>query len=76
MLDERKKLLKMLRETQHKYLTKGKYETRVYMNKMRAYSERLGEIQEQLSTLEAKSAMKKTKRSFLSRLKKSVLNKK
>ncbi|MBU3905147.1 MAG: hypothetical protein KJ906_03300, partial [Nanoarchaeota archaeon] len=59
-----------LKQTQTKYLTKGHFETRDYMNKMQAYSERLGEIQEQLSTLEAKNAMKKTKRSFLNRGKK------
>ncbi|MBU3905367.1 MAG: hypothetical protein KJ906_04445, partial [Nanoarchaeota archaeon] len=47
-----------LKQTQTKYLTKGHFETRDYMNKMQAYSERLGEIQEQLSTLEAKNAMK------------------
>jgi hypothetical protein len=71
LLDERKKLISLIKQTQHKYLTKGKYETRVYMNKMRAYTERLSEIQERLSTLEAKQALKKKRVKFLKKRKKS-----
>ena len=70
LADERKKLIGLIKRTQRDYLTKGRYETRVYMNKMQAYTERLNEIQEQMSTLEAKDALKGRKVKFLSKKRK------
>jgi len=66
---ERKRLLDLIKKTQKEFLTKGKYETRIYKNKMKSYSERFSEIEEQLASLEARRAIKKRKFKLLKWLK-------
>jgi len=61
LLEERKKLLNLIKETQRLYLEAGKLESRIYENRMKSYAERLAEIEEKLATLEAKKVVKKSK---------------
>ncbi|MBU4123958.1 MAG: hypothetical protein KKI14_00605, partial [Nanoarchaeota archaeon] len=61
LLDERNRLLGLIKKTQSEYMTQGKYEVRLYTNKMQSYSERFSEIQENLAVLEAKRAIGKNK---------------
>jgi hypothetical protein len=61
LIEEREKLLKLIKETQELYLTSKKIESRVYENRMRSYTERLTEIEETLSNIEAKKELKKLK---------------
>jgi parallel beta-helix repeat protein len=57
--EERNKLLKLVQVTQKSYITEGKFETRIYENKLKSYSNRLADIEEQLATAEVKRAFRK-----------------
>ncbi|MDD5417029.1 MAG: hypothetical protein PHU12_03575, partial [Candidatus Aenigmarchaeota archaeon] len=59
LLDERNRLIGLIKRTQKDYITEGKYEARIYTDKMKSYSERFSEIQENLAVLEAKRAIGK-----------------
>ena len=61
LTEEKKKLLKMIKKTQEGYLMKGKYETRIYENMLKSYSNRLSEIEEKLAMADVKKAFKKVK---------------
>ncbi len=58
ILEEREKLVELIRSTQEAYITKGKFETRIYENMLKSYSERLSDIEEKLALLEVKRAQK------------------
>lgn len=61
LIEEKKRLLELIKDVQRDYMEKGKIETRVYENKMKSYSDRFAEIEEQLALLEAERALKKVK---------------
>jgi hypothetical protein len=61
LLAEKRQLINLIKETQRLYLHDNKLEQRVYANRMKSYSLRLGEIEEQLAFLEAKRELKKLK---------------
>ena len=61
LLSEKKQLINLIKESQNLYLRDNKIDQRVYANRMRSYSSRLGEIEEQISFIEAKSELKKLK---------------
>jgi len=58
LLEEKQKLLKLIKKTQELYINSRKIETHVYQNRMRSYAERFAEIDEKLADLEAKKAIK------------------
>ncbi|MCB9359443.1 hypothetical protein H6503_05920 [Candidatus Woesearchaeota archaeon] len=58
LVDEKERILKLMRETQVDYIDTKKLETRAYENRMRTYQERLAEIEEKLITMEADRAMR------------------
>jgi hypothetical protein len=47
-----------MKETQEAYITKGKFETRIYENMLKSYSERLTDVEEKLALVEVKRAKK------------------
>ncbi|MBI5229626.1 LamG domain-containing protein [Candidatus Micrarchaeota archaeon] len=59
LVEERNKLLELIKENQRAYLQAGKIETRVYENRMKSYTTRLAEVEEKLASVEAEKAMKK-----------------
>ncbi len=56
LFEEKKRLVKLMKELQDKYLNKGKMETRVYENMLHSYSTKLSEVEEQITFLEAQKA--------------------
>jgi uncharacterized membrane protein len=54
--EERESLTKIMAETQEAYITKGKFETRIYENMLKSYSTRLSDVEEQLALLDVKKA--------------------
>ena len=56
---ERDRLQVLLRNTQDDYMNKGKLDTRVYENMLRAYGGRLSQIQEELVYMEAREELKR-----------------
>ena len=60
LLEERKRIVNLIKKTQQLYLGSGKIESMVYRNAMKSYTTRFAEIEERLSTLEAEEALKKT----------------
>ncbi|MCE7739897.1 MAG: hypothetical protein GPJ50_11015, partial [Candidatus Heimdallarchaeota archaeon] len=59
LLNESKKIVSMIKDTQKKYLEKGTVETTIYKSKMDNLTSRLSEIEEKLATIEAHEALKK-----------------
>ena len=55
---EDERLMQMIKDTQKKYIEKGDLETRVYEDKMKSFTTRLGVIQEKLALLKAQKAIK------------------
>jgi hypothetical protein len=53
LLEEKNRLLELVRKTQQKYLIKGEMESRIYYNMLRSYTKRLGEVEEELSFIES-----------------------
>ena len=62
MMEEREKLLKLIRKTQEIYMQGSNMETRVYQNRMQSYAHRLAEIEEHIADLEAQKAQRITRR--------------
>jgi hypothetical protein len=60
LIEERKRLLDLMKETQQLYLQSKKMETHVYESRMRSYAEKLAEVEERLATLEAEKAINET----------------
>ncbi|MCB9359559.1 hypothetical protein H6503_06530 [Candidatus Woesearchaeota archaeon] len=58
LVDEKERILKLMKETQIDYIDTKKLETRAYENRMHTYQERLAEIEEKLITMEADRAMR------------------
>ena len=56
--EEREKLVRLMSQAQQDYITKGKFETRVYENMLKSYSTRLSEVEEQIAMLDVKKAHK------------------
>jgi len=54
--EERDNLTKIMAKTQEAYITKGKFETRIYENMLKSYSTRLSDVEEQLALLDVKKA--------------------
>ncbi|MFW5977579.1 MAG: hypothetical protein ACOCQQ_03640, partial [Candidatus Nanoarchaeia archaeon] len=59
LLAEKTQLLRLIKDNQRLYLKDNALETRVYNNRMKSYSSRLGEIEEQLAFIEAQRSLKK-----------------
>jgi hypothetical protein len=57
LLEEKRKLVELIKDVQKKYLLRGKLETRIYENMLKSYSARLSEIEEQIAFVEAKEAL-------------------
>jgi hypothetical protein len=56
--EERDKLMARMSQAQHDYITKGKFETRVYENMLKSYSTRLSEVEEQIAVMDIKKVKK------------------
>jgi hypothetical protein len=56
--EERDKLVSRMGQAQHDYITKGKFETRVYENMLKSYSTRLSEVEEQIAVMDIKKVKK------------------
>ena len=59
LTNERDRLIVLIKELQENYMVEQKIDTRVYMNMMHAYSERVGDIEERLALLDAESVLQK-----------------
>jgi hypothetical protein len=55
-VEERDQLVKIMKETQEAYITKGKFETRIYENMLKSYSERLTDVEEKLAVMDVRKA--------------------
>jgi tetratricopeptide (TPR) repeat protein len=58
--EEKKRLIEMMKKIQDDYLNKGKLETKVYSNMMRSYTSRLSEVEEEIASIEAGEALRKS----------------
>ena len=56
---ETKRLIELLKETQKKYIEIGDLETRIYEDKMKSFTARLGIVEERLATIEAQELLAK-----------------
>jgi hypothetical protein len=56
LLEERNQLVEIMKETQEAYITKGKFETRIYENMLKSYSERLTDVEEKLAVMDVRKA--------------------
>ena len=56
--EEREKLRVRMSQAQQDYITKGKFETRVYENMLKSYSTRLSEVEEQIAVMDIKKIKK------------------
>ena len=61
LLEERKRLIELIKELQDEYLNKAKIEIRVYENMLKSYATRLSEVDSEITYLEAQEALKKNK---------------
>src|SRR3989338_7196650 len=64
LLSERARIISLIKQLQKEYLREGKVEAKAYELKLESYNKRIGEIDEDLATLEAKKAMRKVGRYF------------
>ena len=74
LVEEKKRLISLIKDVQDQYLNKGKMETRIYKNMVKTYSTRLSEVEEEMTFLEAQEALGKN--NFIKRIfkkKKSIL---
>jgi len=67
LIQERSRLLAMVRQVQDDYLNRDKIETRSYENMLKTYSSRLNDIQEELAFMDAKEEIGRSS-SFWKRL--------
>jgi hypothetical protein len=61
LIEEKKRLSELIKQTQDKYLNKAQLDTRVYERMIRSYSTRLTEIEEQLTFFDAQEALDSNK---------------
>jgi len=61
LLAEKARLEELVKELQSDYLEKGKVETRVYENRIKSYTTRLSEVEEQIALFEAETQIRKQK---------------
>jgi len=61
LLEEKTRLIELMKELQDDYLNKGKVETRVYENTMKSYASRLSDVEEQVTFVDAQDALTKDK---------------
>ncbi|MEN9626684.1 MAG: hypothetical protein RL557_1012 [archaeon] len=66
LVEERKRLVEMIKKAQSDYLKEGTLETRVYENMLKSYSSRLSDVEEQLATLDAYESLQE--HSFFKRI--------
>jgi hypothetical protein len=59
--EERDRILEMIKVAQKDYISGAKYETRIYENMLKSYSNRLAEIEEKLAVVEIKAMKNKIK---------------
>jgi len=59
LVEEKKRLISLIRDLQDRYLNKSQLETRIYENMMKSYSTRLTEVEEELTFLDAQEALKR-----------------
>jgi len=59
LIEEKKRLVELIKAVQNDYLNKGSIETRVYENMLKSYTTRLSEVDEQLAFLDAQDALNK-----------------
>lgn len=59
LMEQQKRLMDMIKETQKRYMEKGDLETRIYEDKMKSFTSRLGEVEEKLAFIKAQQALKK-----------------
>lgn len=59
LMQEREKLFSLIKQTQDMYMRKKSIETRVYESKMKSYTSRLSEVEENIALEEAQSEIKK-----------------
>jgi hypothetical protein len=64
--EEKERLVSLIRDVQDRYLNKGLLETRVYQDMLKIYSERISEIEEQITFLEAEEAIHRN--NFIARI--------
>jgi hypothetical protein len=63
LLTEKKKIISIIKKTQHHYMVRKTLDTRVYDRKMKSYTTRLSEIEEKIALNEARHEFKRrTKR--------------
>jgi hypothetical protein len=60
--EEKKRLINMMKKIQDDYLNRGLIETRIYEQMMRSYTTRLSDVEEEIATLDAQEALKKSKK--------------
>ena len=58
LIQEKDRLIDLVRDIQTKYLIKGEMETRIYKNTMKSYTKRLTEVEEALVFLETKEYLR------------------
>ncbi|HIJ97458.1 TPA: hypothetical protein H1009_00040, partial [archaeon] len=61
---EAARIMELIKETQKKYMEKGDLETRIYEDKMKGFTARLGEVEERIASLEAIKAVRENKGVF------------
>ena len=61
LVDERNRLVALVRKIQDDYMNKGIVETRIYENMIKSYSSRLAEVEEELTFFDAQEALDKIK---------------
>lgn len=66
LTEEKKRLVELVKKVQDEYLNKRKLETRIYENMVKSYSNRLAEVEEELTFIEAEEAF--GKKSFFKKL--------
>ncbi|HIK02497.1 TPA: hypothetical protein H1012_01485, partial [archaeon] len=70
------RLMEMIKNTQKRYIEKGDLETRIYEDKMKSFTGRLGEVEEKLALIEAQKELKKRGGTFKVLFKKGAAGKK
>ena len=64
LTQERDRLIVLIKELQENYMVQQKIDSRVYMNMMHAYSDRVGDIEEKLALLDAEEVLSKQRSVF------------
>ncbi|MEM4719803.1 MAG: hypothetical protein QXG18_03005, partial [Candidatus Pacearchaeota archaeon] len=59
LTQEKERLTDLIKKTQERYLVKGDMDTRVYYSMLKSYTKRLGEVEEELASIEIKQMLRK-----------------